>query len=338
VSSIPQLVQIFANHRIASIASNPQLLEQGFGNVSLGELNQRQGFPEERELVEEMKKIVERMEQDNTIDFTIPKAQVSQSLRAIFRFVRYQTGSAATVELKVNTLRDLIVARYTPTGTEWTAEQREHFDFVFERLKSWNTYFLSYTNEGGHILNSVFKDVVDLYTEPDVLAARDRAKHNILADTIVNALRKRLGARGSFFDKKDIKVGMGLDPTITTAVTRTFAFVQIIQLETFDSTRPVNWTWKEYSLFDTSNEAELKNCERYRQVFAERFAPVLTMAKGKFKKQLPDVSWDFDLWYQRIFSAKFLELPVSTQSFDDIMGELSDGIVSLTCRIIDNVP
>jgi hypothetical protein len=338
VSYIPQLVAVFANTPVATVLKNPALLEQAFGNTPIAELKQRQGFPEQREMVERLKRIVERMEEDKEFDKADRRAQVSRSLRALFRFVRFENVPKTTVDLRMDTLRDLLLARYTPKG-EWTEEQRKHFDFVYERLKRWNTYFLSYTNEGGHIVNATFKEVVDLYTEPEVLSARDRARHNILADAIANSLRKRLGSRGSFFDKKDIKAGMDLDGTITPAATRTFAFVQLVQIETFDSTREVNWSWKEYNLFDTYNESELQDHEEYRDVFDARFTPLLTTSKEDFEQQLPDISWDYDLWYQRIFEkAKFLQIPVSAASFHQTMGELSDGIVNLTYRIIDNVP
>jgi hypothetical protein len=338
MSYIPQLVSVFARHSVDDISKKPELLENAFG-TPLADLKNQQGFPEERELVERMKRIVERLEQDPQFDLADKKAQVSRSLRALFRFVRYENAPASTVLLRLDTLRDLLLARYT-VNNEWTPQQRAHFDFVYERLREWKTYFLSYTNEGGKIINTTFKDVVDLYTAPEVLADRDRTRDNILADAIVNSLRKRLGSRGSFFDKKDIGLAQNLDDAITPAATKTFAFVQLVHLETFDSTvGRVNWAWKEYTLFETYTEQQLRDHQEYREVFDSRFAPVLTASKAALKRQLAEIPWDYDFWYQRIFEkAKFLELPVSTASFDSTMDDLSAGIVNLTYKIIDNVP
>jgi hypothetical protein len=344
VSDLSRLIALFANNSIQAIRDDPSLLVTAFDDElqtterTIDVLMNRHQFPELRELVERLKRIIERMEEDPEFIKADPKAQVSRSLRALFRFVRFENVPDITLEFRAKALRDLLLGHYGADVT-WSPAQRKHFDFVFERLMAWKTYFLSYTNHGGSVVNSTFKEVVDLHTEPEILSARERTRHNILADAIVNSLRKRVGKRGGFFDKSDIKVADDLDDKISPAATRTFAFVQLVHLETFDTTQDVNWSWKEYSLFDNYNELELQGREEYRQVLSSRFAPLLTMSKAEFKKQLPEVSWDYDLWYERIFDqAKFLQLPVTAASFADAMGELSDGIVNLTYKIIDNVP
>jgi hypothetical protein len=333
MSYIPRLITFYANTPIAEIKKDRERWKETFGS-SLEQLIVESGFSEQKELVEQQKKIVEAVDADD--DIATVKVQVSRSLKEAFRFIMFAKGAPAAVAEKMDVLRALILERYA-TNDRWSAPQRAHFDFVFERLKEWNTYFLSYTNEGGKDVNERFKEVIERKTQPEVLAVRDRTLHNVLADAIVNQLRKRLGGRRSFYDKENIAGGANIEAAIRPATAKTFAFVQLVQVDTFDATRDPNWPWEEYRLFDSSIESELEERAEYRAVYYDRFTPVLTASKTVL--QLKNPPWDYLLWSQRIFKdAHYLELPTPPDAFDIAMTELSDVVVNLTHKIIDNVP
>ena len=130
---------------------------------------------------------------------------------------------------------------------------------------------------------------------------------------------------------------LNLDDKITPAASKTFAFIQLVQLETFDVSREVNWSYKEYQIFHKHNELELSGRDEYRQVFKKRFAAILAGERGDL--QLSLIPWDYELWFNRIFGEKhFLTLPFQSDLFGDTMKQLADAIVNVTLQIIDNVP
>jgi len=332
MSYIDDLIPIYAKHPVAEVKAQPRFIEGAFGRP-LSELALLPGFSKDQEFVESLKSQIE----DHKAEFETAdkKVQIGKCLRSLFNFVLFDKAELSTVNLKVETARRLFVEIYAETN--WSVSQRRHFDFVCERLKEWNSYFLSYTNQGGKIVNVKYKAVIDVYTAPDVLAKRDRDQHNILADAIVNCLRRRLLVRRSFYDKDNIGAGDNLDDKITPAASKTFAFVQLVQLETFDVSREVNWSYKEYQIFHKHNELELNGRDEYRQVFKKRFAAILAGERGDL--QLSLIPWDYELWFNRIFGEKhFLTLPLQSDLFEDTMKQLADAIVNVTLQIIDNVP
>ncbi len=332
MSYIEQLVPLYANYDVADVKANPELIEKAFGKP-LQELAKVSGFPKEQEFVESLKMRIEANK--NHLDTPDKNAQIGKCLRLLLQLVLFDQAEPSTVKLKMETLRDLFIKMYAE-GNGWSKGQRLHFDFVFERLKEWNSYFLSYTNEGGKIINAKYKNVIKTFADPVVLRERDWNTHNILADAIVNLLRKRLPRRG-FYDKEKINVGANLDDEITPAASKTFAFVQLVQLETFDTSKPVNWSFREYQIFQKYNELELNDRAEYRQIFKKRFVAIL--AGDKHQIQLLLLPFEFEPWSNRIFSeAHFLTISGKSSNFEGDIQKLYEAIVNLAHQIIDNVP
>ena len=329
---IEKLVTIYARHSVTDVKTQPKFIEDVFGKP-LAELALLPGFSKEQELVEGLKLQIE----DHKAEFETPdkKAQIGNCLRQLLSLVLYENAEVSMVNLKMSTLRQLFLEIYG--SKNWSPPELRHFEFIYERLKDWNSYFLSYTNQGGKILNARYKAIIDLYTAPDVLAKRNPEQDNILVDAIVNCLRRRLIVRRSFYDKENIKVGDNLEDKITPAASKTFAFVQLVHLETFDVSKPVNWPYKEYEVFHKYNEQELKDREEYRQVFKKRFAAILAGEKSDLQPSL--VPWSYELWLKRIFvESHYLTLPCQVDPFEEAMKELAGTIVNVAFQIIDNIP
>jgi hypothetical protein len=326
------LISIYAQHTVAEVKAQPDLLENAFGK-SLKDLALLPSFPADQEFVEKLKLPIDQQQIFQTAD---RKAQIGQCLKWLLRTVMFDKAPPSTVALEMDTLKDLFLKMYGEGN--WSAPQREHFDFVFERLKEWNSYFLSYTNEGAKIVNERYKNAIQLYTPPDILNKRDREKDNLLADAIVNSLRRRLLSRRGFYDKEKIALGGDITAAIEPAAGKTFAFIQLVQLETFDISKPENWSYKEYQLFQAHSDKELMGRNQYREVYGMRFAPILAgKEKDLYLKDL--MPWDYELWIGHIFTrTHFVELPVEAEAFDNAMNELRETIVHLMYQIIDNVP
>jgi hypothetical protein len=144
-------------------------------------------------------------------------------------------------------------------------------------------------------------------------------------------------SRRGFYDKEQLTVGDNLYDTIMPAAGKTFAFIQLVQLETFDTSRAENWSFSEYQAFQEHSEKELMGRDQYRQVFGTRFAPILAGDEGDLKLDL--LPWDYELWSNRIFTPTlFLKLPMETTAFDGAMKQLKEKIVSQVFKIIENFP
>lgn len=328
MSNIQQLILIYASHTVQEVKNQPELIEGKVGKT-LQELA-KTDFPKDQELVESLKRGIEGHAELNTAD---KKAQIGKCLRLLYSMV-FGRGEASTIVLRMDTAAQLLTQMY---AGGWSADQHRHFDFAFQLLKEWNNYFLSYTNDGGKIVNAKYKAVVDLFTEPAVLTKRNKESDNVLADAIVYSLKIRSLSRRSFYDKESIKVGDNLQDKILPAASKTFAFVQLVHLETFDTTGEVNWPFTEYQIFNAHNESEMSSQQAYRDVFKGRFAAILAGEKADL--QLAVVPFEYEVWFNRIFSdTHFLTLPTDTASFERTMQELSAAIVNITYGIIDNIP
>jgi hypothetical protein len=264
------------------------------------------------------------------------KEQIAACLRLILQVAMTDKGRPSTVNLKLGTLRDLLVAIYADSYV-WSVDQRAHFEFVFRLINEWHTYFLSYTNDGGKIVNAKFNTVIGLFTDPETLKKRNPEIHNLLADAIIHGLQRLQLSRHGFYDKDAIQAADNLDEKIRPAASRTFAFAQLIQPETFASMRPMNWPYTEYDFFQTYTEVELKGHDTYRQVLTNRFVPVLTDEKDRLQLKVPPL--EFEPWMKRIFArTHFVIIGNTVPAFEASIRELGDAIVNVAFAIIDNVP
>jgi hypothetical protein len=327
---LEKLVTLYARHGIEGIRNEPALLEKEFGK-SLEELSNDWTFPGANVLVEDLQQRIEDWSDKlKTPDTT---QQISECLKLLLDAGLYEQGEKSTRDLKLEILRELLVQRL---GGAWSAPQLAHFDFVLGKIKEWNIYFLSYTNDGAHTTNQVYQQVIQRYVPPDVLKQRNQDQENLLADAVVERLGKRLLTR-SFYDKQKIKVGDDLKAKIGPAAGGSFAFVILVQMETFDVVKDPNWCFEEYMLFTAANQSTLAQAQQYQQVFIKRFNAMLAGEKNDVYPPLPPIR--YRSWIDRIFvSQRNVALPRDPDAFDAKVAELANEILNLTFQIIQSVP
>ena len=333
MSQLEQLIRLYASHTVAEIASDPKILEQEFGKP-IHELALAPGFSAVQDFVKTIKSSIE--DDKDRYETGDRAQQIREGLKSVLRLAVYDASEPAIVAKKIDTLRDLFVLMHADV---WTAEQRQHFDFVASCMRDWATYFLSYTNSGATILNDKYKRIISVYADPEVRKKRDRDKDNILADAIVHGLERRRLNRRSFYDKRTIEAGDYVAEAIAPAATRTIAFLQLIQPETFNPGKPVNWSHKEFELFRQYNEEQLKAHEAYRAAFETRFIAILLGEPEELAVEDYKIPAEFRSWKKHVFEeAHFLKLPAKKRSFDDVMVQIEDAIIYRAYKIIENVP
>jgi hypothetical protein len=328
---IAPLVKLYAHNTIEQINGGPNLLEQAFGKPA-DELAKEWGFAESKSLVENLRQEIEhRRAYLSTPDIRL---QISECLKMLLQIAMYDKGPKSTRDLKIDTMSALFREMFL---NQWSAQQQEHFSFVFDKIKQWNTYFISYTNEGAKQIYHAYQSVIDLYVDPETIKKRDSEKDNLLAEAIVHRLRKRLLNR-SFYDKENVKYGDDLKLKIGPACSNAFGFLQLVQLETFDVLKNVNWCFEEYQLFQEGNEKEIKTHEDYRPVFRKRFA---AMIAGEKQKEVcpPIMPFKYGDWAGRIFTEqRYAKLPKEPKAFDEVISDIADSLIDLKYQIIDSVP
>jgi hypothetical protein len=326
---LDKLVTLYAKHSVDKLKSDPKLLEQAFGK-SHDELAREWGFPEDQALVENLRLQIENRKAKLA---TPDRAQqIAECLKMLLKFAMYDKES--TRDLKIETIAGLFEQMFF---AGWSGPQQAHFGFVKEKIKRWNSYFISYTNDSAKATNKIYGSVIDLYIDAEVIKQRNPDKDNLLVDAIVNRLRKRLLNR-SFYDKHDIKLGDDLKLKIGPACKNTFAFVQLVQLETFDVLKKVNYCFEEYNLFSNANEEEITAHTEYRDVFRKRFFAILA---GDTPDQVrpPDLPYDYEPWSDRIFAEQHrMTLPKDSGEFDKTVARLADELLNVKYQIMANVP
>ena len=340
MSFIPQLVAIYAAHKVDDINKQPELREVPFGK-SLQELSAADTFPADEDLVRDLKLSVEADAANYaTAD---KKLQISECLKALLRLSVYDESPPTTVALRIKTLQALLAAMY---AHGWSQPQKDHFNFVASCLGMWHAYFLSYTNSGATVVNDDYKAVIRKHADPVIRKARDPDKDNMLPDAIVNWLDRHKGGRRSFYDKKAIEAGDFLKEAIAPAVRNGMVFIQLVHLDTFTSKQKVNWSFEEYRVFMEYNDEVSKNQKDYRIVFESRLIPVI--AGDPIKLNLPDEKLKtgdnkvFEArkqWRDRLFAAPhYLTLPTDKAKFEGVMQTLEEAIMRRAYRIIESVP
>jgi hypothetical protein len=336
MSYIPRFIKIYAGHKADDVKLNPVILETAF-EKSLEDLSVLPGFSVQQEFVRSLK---EEIEADHALyDLPDNKEQIQACLKALMRVAVYDESAQSTVVEKVRTLRRLFIRLYSQAGTKWTRAQLRHVWFVSERLAAWHTYFLSYTNSGSTIVNDDYESVILKFADPKVRKGRNPDEDNILVDAMVHWFERKKLSHRSFYDKKKIEAGDYLEEAIAPAIKNTLAFVQLIQLDTFNTKGKVNWSFEEYEIFRRCTEAMLEDREHYRSALETRFIAVLAGEPEKLELDDFKLPPKYRPWKKHIFTtARRLTLPTDKLQFDVRMEELESAIIHRAYNIIESVP
>jgi hypothetical protein len=333
VPTLKTLINVYAHNKVTKVREDKSILENAF-NKTLDRLGADIEFSPMRNLVAELKQRIE----DRQAEWLVPGevAQIGACLRVIWDGVLFDQYPKSTTDLRADVVKELFLESFKG---KWSAAQIAHVEFVADILKSWNGFFVSYTNRSPRSTNDKYKAVIETFVEPTVRSTRNWDTDNLLADAIVSLLRRENLVHG-FYDKINIQVSDNLDLKIGPAAGGSFMFVQLVQPETFYAPRPPppppppNWCFEEYKIFQVFGERVLKDRSAYRDVFRKRFAPIL--ADDKRPALLP---FDYRAWMMRAFTEqRFEKLPVALDGFTDVVHKLALEIVDLHLQIIDCVP
>jgi len=321
-----KLIKLYAKNSVEKISANPLLLEETFG-IKLNDLAQVWGFSADQERIQKLKVKVEERSNEFTVD---ARRQIIVALQILLEMAMFP-------EVDVAIKMDIMQALFLHMFESWSAQQVKHFTFVCELLKEWDSYFISYTNHNAMVVNDKYKAVIRRNFPRETIKAY-REKYNLLAEAIFGQLRKSNLNRG-FFDRQNIKAGDDLDGTITPAASKTFAFIQLVQPETFMAAPDRdNWCFKEYQAFLGANSAQLQSRQEYTELFDKRFKAVLA-GDGEEDIIPPILPKPFIAWKERIFDkAHHIALPNDPDGFEKAMRDVAYAIADLHNQILSSVP
>ena len=323
---IQQLIELYAENDVEAINQDESLLMGVFGR-SASDLSKDDNFTTEQAFVAELKSKIEgRRDKFKTPD---QEARIAEGLLLLLDLAMYDPSRPSTKTLRMNTLQSLIETIY---GKAWNKNQLAHFKFVSDLLKEWKTYFLSYTNHDPEDINNKYRAVIERHVSPGILRERDSSKDNLLAEAIVQRLKKE-NIRGSFYDKENIRLADVIKNKIESAAAGTFAFVQLVQYETFVLDDP-NWCFEEYKIFEHRNQEIVTQYNSYQPIFRKRFNAIL--AEEEVPAGLPML---YGSWRNRIFKEQHYEtIPTDPAEFREKIHTLASEIINLQKQIIDSVP
>lgn len=322
-----KLIIFYAKHDVASVRSDPDLIEKEFGK-SVEDLSQDRDFPRAKDFVETQKRYIE--DRRDTLETPSARTQVAECLKLLLRQAMFPEEERAMFEHKMFVQQRLLIEIY---GKKWSDTQHAHFEYMLAGLMAWKSYFLSYTNDNARDIYERYKKVIIRYVEEKVRAARDKNKDNLLADAIVANLKIR-NLQRCFYDKENIGVGQNLDQKIKPAVENIFAFIQLVQTATFTAAVD-NWCFKEWKLFSEANQKKLADRAYFTDIFEDRFAAILTQ-NNKRPDLIPN---DYERWCDLIFTeTHYLELSTDPEKFVATMQTLTRRIVNLQNEIVATVP
>lgn len=326
-----QLISLYASHKVDEIRMNPTLFEQAFGKTTC-EMALIWGFPEDQERVETLKRGIE--DQQDKFNSTDAKIQIIASLEILAETAMFEKTELIK---KMDILKELFLQIFP----SWSSKQVEHFNFVFNLLKEWDNYFISYCNVMPLAINDKYKRVIRRNLSDDTIK-KNRNEKNLLAEVIFEQLKKIHNMHRGFFDRDNIITGNNVNGTITQSATKTFAFIQLIQPGIFKAGGgQVNWCFDEYKAFIESIRELLNNHQEYSEVFNSSFKAVLTDKDNIPHDFIPasGLPPPYIPWKNHIFTeALYKILPNDPEAFDKTMVDVAYSIKKLQDQIIYCVP
>lgn len=325
-----QLINLYAQHDVQAI-DQPKM-ETATG-TSFMTLLQSPLFRSENSMIADLKMSIERKQTDMTTGD--PRLQIVASLKLLHNASLLWAETGLAFENKLDLLRDLLLAYYRG-GAQWTTEQHAHFRFMYDNLKNWKSYFISYGNSQSRRVNERYREVIAHYVGEPTLKTRDWNQQNILPDAIVMCLQHS-NLLKYFYDRLHIQSGDALRSSINAAAAGAFSLLQLIQTDTFVKRSP-NWPHEEYEIFEKSNAQTLALRAHYQAWMEKRFVALLTEDDVRLLRPrlLP---FEYEIWAHRIFIEKRHEvLPTEPTAFLGLVRKVADAMIDLQLGLIEAVP
>jgi hypothetical protein len=268
--------------------------------------------------------------------------QKEQNIGCILNgFVTYSTTGAVDLREKMRLMSRLVKAMLRVSGT-WSEAQHRHFDCVVDWLQEWDQYFLSYTGRDPKIINDRYQKCIKAALSiDDSVFKKERSHSNLLARALVRSLTSQ-NLRRVFFDQhSDLGVGERLDSALNQRAGRCFAFVQLVQLETFGSAE-VNWCFLEYCDFSNHAQHEAAQNPHCAPSLLGRVIPVLCGGDEEIVPHvvMPEhVDWRNHLVPTRAHGAiRRIRLSRDPEQYRRDTREIARSIFDIMNRIAESVP
>jgi hypothetical protein len=324
---VKALIGVYARHSISEI-NNPEtggpLLTTGL-NVNFMELIKAPWYINNREIIETFKAEIEDIQKTATGSKEEVKKCLSRIRTRSFTNIIEKSQFAYRMEL----YRELVLASFKDS---WSQAQLNYFSTLSEKFCTYNTYFLSYTNHSASKINTQYKPVyTGVLNKEDLDNLEDK---NLLAKTLVYHLQQRNLKRG-FFDVDSIHKGEQIDPALDHHVTRTFAFVQLISLASFENRDP-NYSFYEFQKYykvncTASGSPEFNETSKkmlYFLVLEDTF-PEEDLTPPEYLSWL-NMAKDVNHW--KVYECS------NSDAFANIAGKLVKEIMFRTGELIDAAP
>ena len=154
-----KLITLYATRDVAEIEDSSEHLKKLFGSDREALLGNNE-LIELKQTIKEQKESLELCEQRYKKKHAKPlgdsKEQVIECLKLLLNKATFTTAAETLYQRQMDILYRLVIERYCKR-VPWPPDLREHFDFLYPKIRDWNLFFLSYTNEGVALQQTVVR-------------------------------------------------------------------------------------------------------------------------------------------------------------------------------------
>ena len=332
-----KLIELYSEYKVDDIEDNGQLLCTKFDKPTRHDLLKIEEFSEYKEIVKDLKQDLE-----GNVIRPGATAQVIDCLKLVLNKALYNPLDLATYKERMKILGSLMWQTY---ANNWGSKEKNHFLFLYPRLRDWNIFFFSYPNRGANFINSRYRNMIDsIFVEGEEggtkLSSEALKEDNLVAELLVQGLARNNYSKG-FYDKKDIQTGDRLAPEIEKKCKNSFLFIQLVTPYTFVY-KPVNWSFIEYKSFQ-SHRTQSKNAKDNPEYFSKLRDGVRFALCGTKEEVTPEGVFPghYKKWYQDATSdRRFEALPsLNSDQFDKIIKKIVQSMTDfLEKDLIENIP
>lgn len=318
-----KLIDLYAAHGVANLDESSAPFLAAFGEDR--EFLQDEGFQEWRQVVKEQMQLLEesakRYQKKHGVPLGNPRPQVIECLRLLLMAASFfDKVEGHLYQRNIDVLKDLILARY---GQKWPPHLAQHFAFLYPRIRDWNLFFFSYTNDGANLLNSAYKATIETAINEKGLKVEcsDWSERNLVAPLFIHSLSRNNIQRG-FYDRNDIEPGMRLKRILEES-SRSFLFIQLVTKDALAFAKE-NWPFREYAAFKKANEELIAEHPEYKQILEERFQFALGGGPlDQIRPQGLDPPFDYQDWYDHIKTVHYESPPNDASLFQAALDEIA---------------
>lgn len=328
-----KLIRLYATYSAKQLEDDGSLFKKEFG-TDRDLLLKNSEFLELNPIVKEQRQFIETLEtryqKKNGTPLGVHKAQLVECLKGLLNKALFTPSVDSPYKRRMDILYELMLARYADATPPWPARYRQHLEFLYPKIRDWNLFFFSYTNDGAEILNNEYQALIDGLIENKKVDrplqhAETKRDANLLAEVIVQQLKRNNVLRG-FYDRTHVKPGDQLSQTIKDACESSFVFIQLVTRDSFVY-RDLNWPFAEYETFRQANDDLAKTRKGYKAL-DKRF--LFALAGCKLEDIAPKfMPFEYDDWYSHIKGTHYKAPHDDAKLFQDAVDQIALSVRNL---------